>query len=101
MKNLKQKTINKILKNGSFYFKPANFKEVKTDLFEGYKDFIFELLETLPVFNIEQLGIKKPIDLFNAENIDIPVLFVLEHRDNKYLINTAGFNYCRYVILID
>ena len=101
MNTLKQKTINKILKNGSFEPKPTSFKEVKTDLFGGYKDFIFELLETLPVFTIKQLGIKRPIDFFKAKNINVPVLFILETLESKYLINTAGFNYCRYVILID
>lgn len=63
MKNLKQKTINKILVKGSFERKPVNFKDVKTDLFEGYRLFF--------------------------------------RTESKYLINTAGFNYCRYVILID
>lgn len=101
MKKLKQKTINKILVNGSFERKPANFEDVKTDLFEGYRYFIFELLETLPVFTIEQLGIKNPIDFFKTENINVPVLFILETFESKYLINTAGSNYCRYVILID
>jgi hypothetical protein len=101
MKNLKQKALNKILVNGSFCYKPTSFKDVETDLFEGYKEFILELLETLPVFTTKQLGIKRPIDSFNAENIDIPILFILKDGYNKYLINTAGFNYCRYVIYIE
>ena len=101
MKNLKQKTINKILLEGSFVRKPANFKDVKTDLYTAYNMFIFELLETLPVFTIEQLGIKNPIDFFKPKNINVPALFILETPESKYLINTAGFNYCRYVILID
>jgi hypothetical protein len=101
MKNLKQKTVNKILLNGSFEQKPASFKEVKTDLYTGYNGFISELLETMPVFTIEQLGIKRPIDFFKVKNINVPVLFILETPQSKYLINTAGFNYCRYVIQID
>jgi DUF1009 family protein len=101
MKNLKQKTINKILLEGSFERKPANFKDVKTDLYTAYNMFIFELLETLPVFTNKQLGIKRPIDFFKAKNINVPLLFILETPESKYLINTEGFNYCRYVILID
>jgi hypothetical protein len=101
MKNLKQKTINKILLNGSFKRKPVDFKDVKNNLFEAYEDFFTELVETLPVFTIEQLGIKKPTDHFNIENINVPMLFILETYENKYLINTEGSNYCRYVILIE
>ncbi len=101
MKEFNKIITNTIIEQANFERKPASFKDVKTNLLEGFECFILELIETLPVFTFKQLGIKTPLDDIKTNEIDFPKLFVLEGQGNRYLINTAGFKYCRYVILID
>ena len=103
MENFNELIIPCILKQASFESKPKAFEAVKTTVLEAMEGLILEFIETLPKFTNDELCIKSPLDFFKETNepfFIMPQLFVLECENERYLINTEGFNYCRYVLSI-
>jgi hypothetical protein len=103
MENFNELIINCILKQASFESKPKAFEAVNTTVLEAMEGLILEFIETLPKFTNDELCIKSPLDFFKETNepfFFMPQLFVLEFENDRYLINTDGFKYCRYVLSI-
>jgi len=98
-KQFKMKYQYKILKELNFDRKSIKFSKVKTTIQEEFADLLQYILEELPRYSSKELNIKTPFCLF--DNTNVPNLFILEIKNNEYLINTCGFNYCRYILKID
>jgi hypothetical protein len=57
----------------------------------------------LGIFTAAQLGINNPLeDISNS--IIVPMVFVLDVDGQMYIVNTEGYNWCRYItpcIIVD
>jgi hypothetical protein len=55
-----------------------------------------QVMDALPSFSSDELGIRRPCDSFRS-GVLVPQCFLLMHAGATYLINTEGYDYCRYV----
>lgn len=55
-----------------------------------------QVVDKLPSFSSDELGVRRPCDSFRS-GVLLPQCFLLTHAGVMYLINTEGYDYCRYV----
>ena len=77
--------------------KPLSFEEVDQDWINRVPVSTKDANE-LGVYYAEDLEIERPMDTFA---IPTPLVFVINYDDKTYIVNTEGFNYCRYVAPCD
>ena len=78
----------------NFFRKPTSFSEV-TETNIPAVNIPVHLAQELGMFTTEELGIEGTFDSFK---IATPMVFIVSVNGKQYLINTEGYNYCRYVL---
>jgi len=84
--------------------KPQSFESVKTSLSKQIEFLMNEIVEQLPTFIAEEMKINNPIDFHDTSCFfwgNTPQYFIVVKDGKRYLANTEGFNYCRYLLKID
>lgn len=97
--------IDKKYRNSDFYRKPGSFKEVDEE-YKGTDPIRIPVCDAsvLGIFDAYFLNINDPFDEIEPYDEDdmvmkVPMIFILRLDDGKtYLVNTEGYNYCRYVM---
>ncbi len=83
-----------------FERKPSEFEKIEKSI--SNKRFL-KFRKQLPYFHSKALSIETPIDdfKFNQNIKAVPQFFILEFAEQKFIVNTGGFNYCRYIVRIN
>lgn len=74
--------------------KPATWSEIEK-IEQRFYDYLKDEIENLPIIRAEDIELKEPMD--TPKGPGLPQFFILTKGNIRYLVNTEGFNYCRYM----
>ena len=75
-----------------FARKESDFNDVPAHAFARCE------VDNLNAFSSTELGIRTGFDEFKKP---VPFMFLLVHKGETYLVNTEGFDYCRYMCKVN